>query len=205
MPKKRVIFFKSIGRKWFIILVIIIFIVFIYNQTMALWLTTITLFLFLLSYFPQIFFNTRLLLFMKGYYMIEEDTIAQKLKQPIHKIRERMYHISQNQLLAYSIKKHMKLIKRIKLLLKKKKKWLIIFYNKRYIYFHKETIVKFIDFHNKGFGEKEMLEKLKDNDLRMRAEVKIIRDTLIKHNRLKGSQISVKEHQEKEKYSKSLK
>ena len=116
---------------------------------------------------------------MKGYFMIEDDTIAEGLKRPIRDIREKLFEISQVQ---------------------NKKKWLIVFLNKRYTFYHRDTIEKFTDLYNKGFGDKEILDALQENDLRTRAEVNIIRETLKKHNRLGEREISVKERQDKERF-----
>jgi len=179
MPKKYVVFFKSVGRKWFLILVGLILLIFWYNQLAAIILTIITLALFMISYIPGLFFSNKLLRFMKGFFMIEDDTIAEQLKRPIRDIREKMFEISQ---------------------LQNKKKWLIVFQNKRYIYFHSETIEKFMDLHKKGYSDKEILDSLQENDLRTRAEVKIIRETLIKHERLGERDISVKVRQDQERY-----
>jgi len=179
MPKKYVVFFKSIGRKWFIGLILVILIVFIYNQIVAIWLTGITLTLFLLSYLPYFFFKNKIKRLMKDYFMIEDDTVAQELRRPIREIREKLFEISQKQ---------------------KGKKWLIIFLNKRYIFYHRDTIQKFTELYHKGYGDKEILENLKENDLRTRAEVKAIMDTLIKHSRLDEREVSVKQRRDQERY-----
>jgi hypothetical protein len=180
MPKKYVVFFKSIGRKWFIILVFIILLIFLYNQIAAIWVTAITLILFILSYIPEFFFKNKLVRFMKRYYMIEEDTIAQELRRPLREIREKLFELSQNQ---------------------ENKKSLIVFLNKKYIFYHKTTIEKFNELFNEGFGDKEILENLQEYDLRTRAEVKIISETLMKLNRLGERKISVKDRRDKIKYA----
>ena len=116
---------------------------------------------------------------MKGFFMVEDDTIAEEFKRPIREIREKMFDISQDQ---------------------NKKKWLIVFLNKRYIFYHKDTVVKFTDLHNQGYGDKEILDGLQENDLRTRAEVNAIRDTLKKHKRLGEREISVKKRQDQERF-----
>ena len=180
MPKSYVVFFKSVGRKWFLFLIIVIIIIFVYNQMAAIVVTAITLILFVLSYIPVFFFKSKIMRFMKGFYMIEEDTIASELKRPLRDIREKMFELSQTQ---------------------QSKDWLIVFLNKRYIFYHKDTIKKFEDLYNKGYGDKEALEDLRDFDLRTRAEVKAIMDTLVKLDRLGQREVSVKDRRDKERYT----
>lgn len=179
MPKKYIVFFKSIGRRWFLILVIIIIIVAIFNPIAAIWMAGITLGLFLLSFIPRLFFKNKLEKFMKKFYKIEDELVARKLKRPLKKIREEMFDLSQNQ---------------------EKKKWLIIFLNKQYIRYHQDTIEAFKEVYNKGYSEKEMLDELKEFQITTRAEIKAIQDTLIKLNRLNEREITVKEHKDKQKY-----
>ncbi|MFX1280253.1 MAG: hypothetical protein ACFFA3_12620 [Promethearchaeota archaeon] len=179
MPKKYIVFFKSIGRRWFLILVIIIIIVAIFNPIAAIWMAGITLGLFLLSFIPRLFFKNKLEKFMKKFYKIEDELIAKKLKRPLKKIREEMFDLSQNQ---------------------EKKKWLIVFLNKQYIRYHQDTIEAFKEVYNKGYSEKEMLDELKEFKITTRAEIKVIQDTLIKLKKLNEREISVKEHKDKQKY-----
>ncbi|MFO8019013.1 MAG: hypothetical protein R6U96_10280 [Promethearchaeia archaeon] len=163
MPRKITVFLKSIGRKWFIFLLVIIVVVFVYNQEAAIWLTVIAIVLILLSYVPEILFSTKLTRFMKKYYMIEDDTIAQELERPIREVRQKMYELSQNL---------------------ENKDYVIVFLNKRYIFYHGTTIEKFLELYEEGKNEKEMLKELKPFDLRTRAEVKAIKQTLKKSDRL---------------------
>lgn len=154
---------KSIGRKWFLILIAIIIIIFFINQEAAIWITLIVLVLFALSYVPALFTSGKMLKFMKQYYMIEDDTISESLGLPIREVREKMYQLSQ-----------------------KKKKWLIVFLNKRYIFYHRETIERFIELYEEGKSQKEILEILKEeeHDLRTRAEIKAIITALKTRNRI---------------------
>ncbi|MFX1481148.1 MAG: hypothetical protein ACFFCI_23965, partial [Promethearchaeota archaeon] len=122
----------------------------------------------------------RLHRFMKQYYMIEDELIAQKFNKPLKKIRDKMFELSQGQ---------------------EKKKWLIVFLNKQYIFVHEDTIQAFKEVYNKGYSEKEILDNLKEYKITTRAEIKIIKDTLIKLNRLSEREISVKEHKEKQRFS----
>ena len=164
MAKKYVVFFKSIAKYWFYYLIIIIVIVAFFNMVAAIWLTLISIALFGISYIPSQFFENNLVKLMKNYYKIEDNTIARELKRPLEKVQKKMYDLAQNQ---------------------EKKEWLIVYLNKRYIYYHQETIEKFKELYNKGHGEKEILEELQEIDLKTRSEVKAIKDTLIKYQRLR--------------------
>jgi len=107
-----VVILKTIGRKWFLFLVLVIVIVAFIHQVAAIWMAGITAVLILLSYVPNLFFKNRLHRFMKKYYMIEDELIARKFEKPVKKIRDKMFELSQGQ---------------------EKKKWLIVFLNKQYI------------------------------------------------------------------------
>ena len=179
MPKKYVVFFKSIGRRWFLILVIIIVIIAFFNPIAAIWMAGITLVMFLLSFIPRLFFKNKLHRFMKKYYKIEDELIARKFNKPVNKIRDEMFELSQNQ---------------------EKKKSLIVFLNKQYICYHEDTIKAFKEIYNKGYSEKEMLDNLKDYKINARQEIKAIQDTLIKLDRLSEREISVKEHKDKQRF-----
>jgi len=117
---------------------------------------------------------------MKGFYKIEDELIARKLKKTLQKVREEMFELSQSQ---------------------KKKKWLIVFLNKQYIFYHQETIKAFKAVYNKGFTEKEILDSLNEHKVNTRVEIKAIKDSLIKLERLSDREISVKEHKEKQRFA----
>jgi len=176
MPKKYIVFLKTIGRRWFVFLVIIIVIIAFFNPIVAIWMAGITIVFFILSYIPRFFFKSKLHKFMKGFYKIEDELIARKLKKPLKKVREEMFELSQNQ---------------------RKKKWLIVFLNKQYIFYHQETVQAFKVVYNKGFTEKEILDNLNEYKVNTRVEIKAIKDNLIKLERLSEREISVKEHKEK--------
>jgi len=164
MPKKYTVFFKSMAKYWFFFLVIAIIVIALFNMVVAIWITLISIVLFGISYVPSLFFENNLVKLMKNYYKIEDDTIARELKRPIEKVQEKMYNLAQKQ---------------------DNKPWLIVYLNKRYIFYHQETIEKFKELYSKGYGEKEILEDLQEIDLKTRSEVKAIKDTLIKHQRLR--------------------
>lgn len=180
MPKKYVVFLKTIGRKWFLFLVVIIIIVAIYDPIVGIWMAGITLALFLLSFIPALFFKNKLRRFIKKFYKIEDELITRKLKKPLSKIQEGMFDISQNQ---------------------EKRKWLIVFLNKQYVFYHEETIQAFEELYNKGYSEKEMLDDLKGFKLTTRAEIKAIKENLIKLERLSERETSVKEHRKKQRFA----
>jgi hypothetical protein len=177
MPKKYVIFLKSIARKWFIFVIVIILIIALVgwigwkNLTPAIVVTIIFIALLILSYIPRIYSPQKLKRFMNNYYRIEDKTIARKSRHTLSDVQKKMFNMSQKQ---------------------ENNDWLIVFLNKHYIFYHELTIEKFKEFYNKGFRDKEILERLKEYDLETRAEVKNIEDTLIKYNRLSKREISVK-------------
>jgi hypothetical protein len=140
----------------------------------------ITLVLFVLSYVPRLIFKRKLSKFIKKFYKLEDDLVARKFKKPLKKIQDEMFKLSQNQ---------------------DKKKWLITFLNKQYIFYHEKTIEKFEELYNKGYNEKEILDNLKEFKVSTRAEIKAIKENLIKLDRLSEREISVKEHKEKQRFA----
>lgn len=180
MPSKFVRTLKTIGRKWFIFLVIAILIVFIFHQLAAIIMTIITIVLFALSYIPTLFFNKKLKTFLSDYSSIEDKMVARKLKRSLPQIQEKMHNLSKKQ---------------------DKKNWLIIFMNRHYIFYNEETVEKFREYYIKGLGEKEILEKLKRNDIKTRAEIKAIEEILIENSRLEEREVSVKEYRDKQRFS----
>ncbi|MFX0012551.1 MAG: hypothetical protein ACFE9R_19720 [Candidatus Hermodarchaeota archaeon] len=180
MPGKFVKTLKTIGRKWFIILVIVILIVFIFNQLAAIIITIITIVLFALSYIPTLIFYKKFDNFLNDVESIDDKMAARKLKRPIAQIQQRMYKLSKKQ---------------------SKKETLIVFSNRHYCYYSERVIAAFKTYYNKGLGEKEVLEKLTRFDIKTRTEIKIIEETLIKHDRLDERKVSVKEYRDKQRYS----
>ena len=101
--------------------------------------------------------------------MIEDKTIAQNLTRPLEEIREIMQKLSTHQ---------------------KSNKWLIVFLNDRYIFYHKNIIREFNEMYYNGYNEKRIFEALKPKiNIRTRAEIKAIEDTLIHQKRLKKREI----------------
>ncbi len=195
MPSKIRIFFKSIGRKWFILLILLILIiayagwVIAENLTPAIVVTIIAIVLLIFSYITRFYKSKKLKRFMKKYYKIEDKTIAKKLGRSLRSVQDKMFELSQKQ------------TKREKWQFwRKEKNWLILFLNRSYIFYHKNTIEKFKEFHHKGLGDKKILENLKEFNIETRAEVKAIEDALIKYERLSEREISVKEREERERF-----
>jgi len=184
MPSKIIIVIKSIARKWFVFVIIIILIVayveWVVRQTVyvAIVLTIIFIALFILHYAWTFYTSKRLekLLGKQKSKRIDDKAVARLLKQPLNKIQEDMFELSQKQ---------------------NSKNWLITFSNKQYIFYDEVVIKKFNQLYKKGYGDKEILEDLKKYKLETRTEIKSIEDTLIKCNRLSKRKISVKERREK--------
>ena len=179
MPGKFVKTLKTIGRKWFIFLVAVIIIVFFFNQLAAVIITIITISLFALSYVPTLLFSKKLNKFLNEVDSIEDKAVAKKLNRPLAQIQGKMYKLSKEQ---------------------SKKSSLITFINGHYNFYNEKIITNFKSYYNKGLGEKEVLEKLKKFDIKTRTEIKIIEETLIKHNRLEERKVSVKEYRDKQRY-----
>lgn len=191
MPKLQSIVLKFLRRIWFPVFILVIFLVYLVNQQAAIWITVIAIGIFALSYVPHLIKRFRLVRFMKGYYMIEDDTITEHFKKPLRIIQERMFEILQSQ----QNKKEWQVWKL-------SKKWLIVFLNKHYIFYHQQTIDKFKGLYAKGCTESEILDKLKDKDLRTKAEVKSIKDALIKNKKIIEREPSAKEQSEQKRLAK---
>ena len=172
MSKKHRSIFKRLRELWFFSIIAIIIIIFIYNREIGIWAALVLSAIFILYYLPSLSFKRRLIRFMKKYYMIEDRTIAQNLTRPLEEIREIMQKLSVHQ-------------KRIK--------WLIVFLNDRYIFYHKYIIREFNELYYNGYNEKRIFEALKPKiNIRTRAEIKAIEDTLINQKRLRNREISDK-------------
>lgn len=186
MPKKYKSVLKSIGRRWFIIIIAIIIIVALFGFMdtiyfiVALWMAGITLVAILLSYVPKLFSSNKFNNLLKSQKRIDDKTVARTLNKKLEKIRERMFKLSQDQ---------------------QKKPYLIVYLNKQYIFYSEEVIKEFKALYNKGLGEKEILDKLKSKGLELRAEIKAIEETLIKNDRLDKRETTVKEFREKQRFS----
>lgn len=155
--------FKKVLKYWFIVLVLVIIVVAVVNLEVGIWLTFISIALIILSYIPTHFFKKKLMRFMKKYYRIDDGTIAKDLYMSIHEVQDKMFKLSQEQ---------------------EKEPWLIAFLNKKYIFYHPIVINYFKEMFEEGYTENEIFEKLKEYDVKFEPEIKVIRETLIKLNRL---------------------
>ena len=180
MLEKLIVTLKSIGRRWFLFLIIIIIIVALFNLQAGIWMAGITLILYVLSYIPHFIFSNKLKRFLKNHHAIDDKTIANILKRKYEEIQERLFKLSQKQ---------------------KKKSWLIVFLNKRYIFYSNKIVTKFKELYSNGFGEKEILEALQQYKVNTRAEIKSIEETLIRNDRLTEREISVKEFRDKKRFN----
>ena len=134
-----------------------------YNLLAAIILTIITIVLFILSFIPSLFFKKRLLRFLKKYGRIEEPDIIKDFSKNKTKIRDIIFKLSQDQ---------------------KKKNWLIVFLENHYIFYHEDIVNSFKTFHHQKLAEKEILEKMNKVEIKTRAEVKVITETLERNKRL---------------------
>ena len=101
---------------------------------------------------------------MQDYSLITDKEIADKLDRPLDDIRKTLYSLSKNQ---------------------KKKKWLIVFLNERYILLNENGVDNFKQLYERGYSEKKILESLQQTmNIRTRAEVKAIEVTLANNKRL---------------------
>ncbi|MFW9949415.1 MAG: hypothetical protein ACFFKA_04755, partial [Candidatus Thorarchaeota archaeon] len=128
---------------------------------------------------PIVRFNMKMKGLLSKAMFIDDKTIAKKLKQPLIKVQNKMFRLSNNQA---------------------KKSWLILYINKQYYYCNKQPIETFKKYHKEGLGEKDILEKLKNYGISMRAEIKAIEETLQKYDRLSEREISVKEYRDKQRF-----
>lgn len=176
MPKKYIVFLKSVWRLWFVALIIVILIVFVYNQVAAIIIAIISVALLLLSYVPLLFSKKRLGRRLKKYPRVEDVELAKNLGKSVSKIQDKLFKFSQNQ---------------------EKKESLVIYINKHYIYYNESTVEEYLELYKQGYSEKEILDELKTVKMKTRAEIKAIADTLNKYDRLVDREITVKEHQDK--------
>lgn len=173
------VFLKAVGRKWFLILVVIIIIIATIDLQVAIILTGISLGLFLLSYVPSLFFKNRLKRFLKKHDKIIDVEVSKALEKPLSEIRTKMFELSQNQ---------------------KGENWIIVFLDNRYTFYNQEVLAKFKEFYDKGYGEKEILGELQGFSIQTKSEVKSIKDTLDKLDQLEEREISVKERRRQKRF-----
>jgi len=155
---KTSIFFITLG----IILIIYIY----YNQLWGIYLASIVFVVFLVSFLFSLSSKKRLLKIIREYPIISDKEISNKLKRPLEDVRNILFSLSKNQ---------------------KKKKWLIVFLNTRYIFLNESAVENFTQLYYMGYNEKKILEHLQRNTrIKSRAEVKAIELTLTNQKRLKN-------------------
>ncbi|MHA2051223.1 MAG: hypothetical protein ACW986_16545 [Promethearchaeota archaeon] len=134
------------------------------TRVFALWFAGIILVVYLGSYVITLSFKRRLLRRIQEYPTISDIQIAEKLDYSIEYIRNMLSSLSKNQ---------------------KRKNWLIVNLNERYIFFNEHTVEIFKDLHRRGYTEKKILENLQQEmSIRSRAIVKAMEITLANQNRL---------------------
>ena len=164
MSKSKSSIRKFFSKTWYWFALAIILLIFLVNQVLAILLAFIFLVMFFISFIPSFFFKNKLVNLMKKYKKIEEPAIVQKLHRPKEKIRKSLFKLSRDQ---------------------KGKKWVLVFLNKRYVFYNEIIVKKFLEFYSNGHSEKEILAELRrDAFLKTRAEIKAIETTLKKHHRL---------------------
>ena len=152
---KKIIFYLILG---------IIIIIFFFNQLAGVLIASSFFIMYIIYYVISLSSKRRVLRLMNKYLIINDLEVAEELKRPIDDIRRTLSSLSKNQ---------------------RKKKWLLAFLNKRYVFLNEKGVEKFKESYNKGFNEKKILESLqKDMKIRSRAEVNAIITTLIKNERL---------------------
>ncbi|TFG07063.1 MAG: hypothetical protein EU539_05965 [Promethearchaeota archaeon] len=167
MPKSRLDFLELIRKYWFYAVIAAIFVIFLFNRLLAIWITFGFLIVVVFLYLPSLSFEGKLIKYMKKHNAIEDKIIAKQFKRPLDEIKERMENLTTKQ---------------------KRKKWLIVGLNNRYVFYNEDTIDKFKDYYKMGFNEKRIFDNLrKDAKIRTRAEIKGIKDTLINLNKIKKS------------------
>ena len=148
-------------------LIVAILVIFIFNQMLAIWITLTLLSIALIVYLFSLSFKKKLIRAMQKHLRIIDMDIAVDLNQSIERIRKTLIKLHKHQ----------------------KKRWgLIIFLNNRYIFYNSVSVKKLLELYNNGLKEKEILVQLKETiGLKTRAEVKVIKDTLIDHKKIEKS------------------
>ena len=145
-----------------IILIIYIY----YNQLWGIYLASLVFVVYLVSFLISLSSKKRLLKIIREYPIISDKEISNKLKRPLEDVRNILFSLSKNQ---------------------KKKKWLIVFLNTRYIFLNEGAVENFTQLYYMGYNEKKILEHLQRNTrIKSRAEVKAIELTLTNQKRLKN-------------------
>ncbi|NVM19489.1 MAG: hypothetical protein HWN80_17440 [Candidatus Lokiarchaeota archaeon] len=142
----------------------IILIIYLNNRLWGLYLSSFVFVVFLVSFLISLSSKKKLLKIIRAYPIISDKEISNKLERPLDDVRKILFSLSKNQ---------------------KKKKWLVVFLNNRYIFLNERAVENFIQLYNMGYNEKKILENLQRNTrIKSRAEVKAIEITLADQKRL---------------------
>ena len=151
-------------RFLFYVLLGILFIIFFLNRILGLWLSGFVFLAYFISYLTSHSSKRRLLRSIRDYLIISDIEIAKKLNRPIEDIRSILFTLSKNQ---------------------RKKNWLIVYLNKRYLFLNDQGVKQFELLYYKGYNEKKIFENLQHKmQIKSRAEVKAIVTTMADQNRL---------------------
>ena len=141
-------------------------IIYINYRLEGIYLASILFVVCLIPFLISLSSKKRLLKLIREYPIISDKEISNKLKRPLEDIRSILFSLSKNQ---------------------KKKKWLIVFLNTRYIFLNEDAVENFKQLYNMGYNEKKILEHLQRNTrIKSRAEIKAIELTLVNQKRLKN-------------------
>jgi hypothetical protein len=142
----------------------IILILYFYNQLVGIFLASLVFVVYLVFFLISLSSKRRLLREILEYPIISDKEISNKINRPLDDVRNILFSLSKNQ---------------------EKRKWLIVFLNKRYIFLNENTVNNFKQLYHMGYNEKQILEHLQQNTrIKSRAEVKAIELTLTNQNRL---------------------
>lgn len=159
-------FTKYLKKSLFYVTLGIILIIYINYRLGGIYLASIVFVVYLVSFLISLSSKRRLLKIIREYPIISDKEISNKVERPLDDVRNILFSLSKNQ---------------------KKKKWLIIFLNTRYIFVNESAVENFKQLYYMGYNEKKILEHLQRNTrIKSRAEVKAIELTLTNQKRLKN-------------------
>lgn len=142
----------------------IVLIFYIFNQFLGLVLTSLVFAVYLVTFLLSVSSKKKLLRVIRDYPIISDKEISNKLDRTLDDVRNILFSLSKNQ---------------------KKRKWLIVFLNQRYIFLNERAVDNFKQLYHMGYNEKKILEHLQRNTrIKSRAEVKAIELALTDQNRL---------------------
>ena len=154
---KTIIFYITLG---------IILLIYLNYNLVGISLASLLFILYLFSFLITLSSKRRLLKAIRDYPIISDKEISHKLERPLDNVRTILFSLSKNQ---------------------RKKKWLVVYLNTRYMFLNESAVENFKQLYNRGYNEKKILEHLQRNTrIKSRAEVKAIELTLVNQKRLKN-------------------